>query len=144
MNFKCSLFVALITFLGVTMAVSRDLGIQHENSLNLLSFMTRSSDVLQSNPARSLDCFDYYVPLLQKITETYETNFKACKQATADSKDNAESATLEQRNDLAQRSSVSCAALSQCTESGSAKDAFECFAKGVSDSNGIVWNDVKI
>lgn len=137
MNSKHNLFVALIAFLGVNMAVSGDLGIQHENSLNLLSFMTRSSDVLQSNPARSLDCFDYYVPLLQQITETYETNFKACKQTTADSKENAESATLEQRNDLAKKSANSCAALSQCSDSGSAKDAFECFAKGVSNRIGI-------
>lgn len=132
MNSKQTLFVALIAFVGVSLAMSSDLGPQHENSLNLMQFMTRSSDVLQSNPARSMECFDYYVPLLQEITETYEREFKACKQTTADSIENAEAATLDQRNELAQRSSDSCALLSQCTEKISSVDSFECYAKGVS------------
>ncbi|TMW49973.1 hypothetical protein DOY81_004964 [Sarcophaga bullata] len=133
-----NLFVALFAFLGISMAVSVDLGIQHKNSLNLLTYMTRSSNVLQRNPARSLDCFDYYVPLLTEITEKYEREFKACKEATDGKKASAESETLEQRNDLARRSSDSCSVLSQCSDSGSAKDVFECFAIGGSDSQVIM------
>ncbi|KAI8124185.1 hypothetical protein CVS40_5414 [Lucilia cuprina] len=77
--------------------------------------------LMQRNPSRSLECFNYYIPLIDKIAKEYEANYGACVQESEDQRGQAEEATLEQRNDLASRAENSCNVLSQCSEKESAE-----------------------
>ncbi|KNC26400.1 hypothetical protein FF38_03320, partial [Lucilia cuprina] len=94
---------------------------QQDTNLSLLNFMARSNSLMQRNPSRSLECFNYYIPLIDKIAKEYEANYGACVQESEDERGQAEEATLEQRNDLASRAENSCNVLSQCSEKESAE-----------------------
>lgn len=104
----------------------------HDSDIGLLSFMARSNDILRQDPARSLECFNYYIPKINEIAKRYEDNFKACLSQSEYGREKADNTTLDQRNELANAAEASCALLSQCGQGESVTGIFQCYIDGVS------------
>lgn len=135
MRFGTTTFIILAIAMG-TMALEKSQDVKYGNApeANLMSFISRSSDLLHENPQRSVTCFEYYIPLLNKLAEDYETAYKLCI-STAEAKVSAaEDATAEQRDQLASNSEAACAAVSACkaNSEASAEDGFQCYVDSVS------------
>lgn len=127
----CKKTVILLVFSSILVASDRIVP-EQETNLSLLSFLSRSNSLLQRDATRSMDCFNYYLPLINQIAKNYEENCGACIQQFEDGRALAESETSEKRNDLASRAENSCNLLSKCSEIDAADKVFECFAAGVS------------
>ncbi|GBP08019.1 hypothetical protein EVAR_74018_1, partial [Eumeta japonica] len=84
--------------------------------------MTRYAD-----PVRSEACFNYYIYQINTIAETYKNAYADCLQKSADDRSNADRATLNDRNKLADSVDSSCALLYQCREISSPRNMFECY-----------------
>ncbi|XP_065364697.1 protein TsetseEP-like [Calliphora vicina] len=104
--------------------------IGQESDNGLLSYMARSNDLLRQDPSRSLECFSYYIPLINEIASRYESNYQACLNESLAARSKADNATWDQRNDLANAAESSCALLSQCGEDESVEGIFECYING--------------
>lgn len=137
MNSKQNLIVAIVAYF--TLAVTASDLYQHDTNMGLLNFMSRSNNMLRENPTRSMDCFNYYIPLINEMAKQYETDYKTCLTATAALRVQADGDTLEQRNDLAKRAEASCALLSKCSESETAEGVFECHIKGSSENTKTMY-----
>ena len=131
MNLKLniSLIASLVTLLALTSA-STSIGL--DTDVGLLNFFARSIDLAHGDPARTMACFNFYIPLINEIANEYETNFKACQNASVDARANADEATLEQRNELAVAAQSACDLLTQCNAVEVVVDIFECYINGVS------------
>lgn len=124
--------MALATLCAVAFAASDRVLPEQETNFSLMQFMARSNSLFQKNPVRSLDCFNYYLPEIEKIAKKYESDYSGCIEASSIKRAEAERATQEQRDDLASRSEASCQALSACSAIPSAEKVFECFVTAVS------------
>ncbi|KAI8124174.1 hypothetical protein CVS40_5437 [Lucilia cuprina] len=136
MQFKQSIIFMVIACLVI---FANGSVLPEDTNLSLLKFMTQSNSLMQRNPSLSLECFNYYIPLIDKIAKEYEANYGACVQESEDQRSQAEEATLEQRNDLASRAENSCKVLSQCSENESAEKVFECFVEGGSENAKVMY-----
>lgn len=132
MNFKQNLIVAALAIFAVSVTANGNDFYYQDSNMGLLNFMSRSNNLLQRNPTRSVECFNYYIPLINELAEEYEINYKACLTNSDAAREDAEEATAAQRTDLANRAEASCALLSKCIISESVEKEFECYAKGVS------------
>lgn len=94
---------------------------------NFLKIMGRSSD-----PIRSTNCFNYYMPLIDSIGKTYERNFMECLNKSSKDRAAVDDATLNNRKGLANSAKNSCGLLTQCSDVSSAELAFNCYSDGVS------------
>lgn len=123
----------LMVFVGALLALANTSSIfGHDSEIGLLNYMARANDLLQQDPARSLDCFNKYIPLINQIASNYETNFQACLNESAAASARADDATLQQRDDLANAAEASCSLLQQCPDNEAVEDIFQCYIDGVS------------
>ncbi|TMW49964.1 hypothetical protein DOY81_004955 [Sarcophaga bullata] len=139
MSFKLNIstIASVITLLALTSA-STPIG--YDTDVGLLNFFARSVDLLHSDPVRTVACFNFYIPLINEIANEYETNFKACQNASVDARAKVDDATLEQRNELAVAAKTTCDLLTQCNAIESVVDVFECYISGGASSLNIVYD----
>ncbi|KNC26401.1 hypothetical protein FF38_03322 [Lucilia cuprina] len=104
--------------------------IGYESDGGLLSFMARSNELLRQDPARSLECFNYYIPLINEIAKRYESNYQACLNESDAARAKADEATYDERNNLAIAAKASCDMLSQCNEGDYVEGIFQCYIDG--------------
>ena len=131
MNFKLNIstIASLVTILALTSAST---SIGFDTDVGLLNFFARSVDLVHSDPTRTMACFNFYIPLINEIANEYETNFKACQNASVDARSKVDEATLEQRDQLAGAAKATCDLLTQCNAIESVVNVFECYISGVS------------
>lgn len=113
----------------------------HNTDVGLLDFMSRSNHIMQRNPERSLECFDYYIPLINELAEKYEADYKNCLEKSASGRLGAEEATVGQRNDLANRADSACAAINLCADSDTVEDIYNCYIIQVSGKGFYLRNN---
>lgn len=99
--------------------------------LNLMQFMMQTRD-LQGNPARSLECFDYYIPILNEYAETYKKEFAQCLEVAEKARLDIDDTTVENRTAINNAASGACAALTECSQLEVAVDFFQCYSNQVS------------
>lgn len=137
MYFKQSVVLLLATTLLQTIKAGSLPG--DNANFNFLSLMVRSNDLMQRNPSRSSDCFNYYIPLIDQIAKSYQQSHDTCLQAARDGRSEAEAATQDQRNALAASASSSCELLSKCSELSSAEKVFECYVAGGAENTKTMY-----
>lgn len=99
--------------------------------LNLMQFMMQTRD-LQGNPARSLECFDYYIPILNGYAETYKKEFQQCLDVAEEARLKIDDTTIESRNAINNAANGACEALTECSQLSVATEFFQCYSNQVS------------
>lgn len=99
--------------------------------LNLMQFMMQTRD-LQGNPARSLECFDYYIPILNGYAETYKKEFQQCLDVAAAARLEIDDTTVENRTAINNAANGACEALTECSKLEIATEFFQCYSNQVS------------
>lgn len=99
--------------------------------LNLMQFMMQTRD-LQGNPARSLECFDYYIPILNGYAETYKKEFQQCLDVAAAARLEIDDTTVENRTVINNAANGACEALTECSKLEIATEFFQCYSNQVS------------
>lgn len=98
--------------------------------VNLMQFMMQTRD-LQGNPARSLECFDYYIPILNEYAETYKREFAQCLEVAEKARLDIDDTTVANRTEINNAASGACEALTECSELDIAVDFFQCYSNQV-------------
>lgn len=118
----------LLLAIGLSQALPKSL----LPDVGLMQFMMKSRDLSQDNPARSLSCFDTYLPLLNDISQDFQKAYAQCL-ATADaSRLGIDDNTKDDRNQIDSEATSACEALTTCSQSTAAIDYFECYSQAVS------------
>ncbi|XP_075155445.1 uncharacterized protein LOC142228809 [Haematobia irritans] len=94
---------------------------------SILNFLASTSQTLQDNPSRTLECFNYYIPLIDEAAQEYQYELGNCTTAFQMSQQAAIDATAEQRDQLAKTVNDSCAILTQCENAATADSIFQCY-----------------
>uniref|UniRef100_A0A1I8Q7W9 Protein TsetseEP domain-containing protein n=1 Tax=Stomoxys calcitrans TaxID=35570 RepID=A0A1I8Q7W9_STOCA len=126
MSLQKTFIVFTIACMALAMAKTpRFNGILPERSI--LNFMASSSRTLQGNPTRSLECFDYYIPIIDDTAQQYQWDLGNCTEAFENAQQAAFQASADQRNQLAKTVNDSCAILIECENAATAEDVYQCY-----------------
>ncbi|XP_032292156.1 uncharacterized protein [Drosophila virilis] len=107
--------------------------------VGLMQFMMKSRDLSQDNPARSLSCFDTYLPLLNDISQDFQKAYAQCL-ATADaSRLGIDDNTKDDRDKIDSEATSACDALTTCSQSTAAIDYFECYSQTGSENTKVMY-----
>ncbi|XP_013115794.2 uncharacterized protein LOC106093288 [Stomoxys calcitrans] len=126
MSLQNTFIVFTIACMALVMAKTQRLnGLLPERSI--LNFMASSSRALQGNPTRSLECFDYYIPIIDETAQQYQWDLGNCTEAFENAQQAAFQASSEQRNQLAKTVNDSCEILIECENAATAEDVYQCY-----------------
>uniref|UniRef100_A0A1I8NNJ8 Ig-like domain-containing protein n=1 Tax=Stomoxys calcitrans TaxID=35570 RepID=A0A1I8NNJ8_STOCA len=126
MSLQKTFIVFTIACMALAMAKTQNVnGIFPERSI--LNFMASSSRTLQGNPTRSLECFEYYIPIIDETAQQYQWDLGNCTEAFENAQQAAFQASVEQRNQLAKTVNDSCAILIECENAATAEDVYQCY-----------------
>lgn len=100
---------------------------------NLMQFMMRSRDLTQDNPARSLSCFDTYLPQLNKANEDFQTAYALCLSEADASRAGIDEGTKGERAQIDGSATSACQALDACSKLSPSIDYFSCYSDAVSE-----------
>lgn len=120
----CVLLLAIGMSQAVPQLVMPDLG--------LMQFMMQARDLSQGNPTRSLECFDYYIPILNGYAETYKQEFAQCLAVAAEARKDIDDTTADDRAAINSSAGSACDALTTCSQIDTAVEFFSCYANQVS------------
>lgn len=101
-------------------------------ALSQSSIVPMAGEAMQANPDQAMACFNYYVPLISEIGQTYQDDVSNCTQVAQTDIQSAETATDIEREDLAKSVNESMTALTQCTQAATVQDIFDCYISQVS------------
>ncbi|EDW01446.1 protein TsetseEP [Drosophila grimshawi] len=102
--------------------------------IGLMKFIMNSREISQSNPGRSIDCFNTYIPLMNQIAEDYKAEFTQCLNTADASREGVDESTKGDRTDIDSTATTACAALSKCSDNTGSVDYFECYANTAGDT----------
>ncbi|KAM8714377.1 hypothetical protein ACLKA7_014498 [Drosophila subpalustris] len=111
----------------------------HLPDVGLMQFMIQSRDLNQDSPARSLSCFDYYLPLLNDAAENYKAEYAQCLTTAEDSREAIDDTTQDDRNQIDGSATTACEALSTCSQITSSVSYFECYTKAASENTKTMY-----
>lgn len=125
MSSMCSLLLLLV--LAIVVAGKLEL----PKNIQIFKLKQKSEQLSAQSSIKSVECFDYYRPQLQSISDQYQVSYENCViQYEADT-------TLENskwevpRKRLEQSGVASCNVLQDCSAIVGYVEAFECFAVSV-------------
>jgi len=118
----------LLLALGLSQAVPQI----HMPDVGLMQFMIKSRDLSQDNPTRSLSCFDYYLPLLNQVAETYKEDFKKCLDDADSARLAIDDTTQANRTEIDNSASNACELLTECSKETLSINYFDCYTNAVS------------
>ncbi|EDW91700.1 suppressor protein SRP40 [Drosophila yakuba] len=95
---------------------------------NLVKFMIQSREV-SSNSDHTLECLDYYLPLLDEVVETYKTDLNACLDEASSEVAQINDNTKDERDAIDASATSSCAALTVCSAKEAAEEYFKCYSE---------------
>ncbi|KAH8290250.1 hypothetical protein KR054_001450 [Drosophila jambulina] len=95
---------------------------------NFMQFLMQSRD-LSNDGAHSLECLNYYTPLLNGAVEKYNNDFKACLDEAAQQVEAINDDTKENRTQIDESATDSCAALEACSKLTAADVYFQCYSE---------------
>ncbi|XP_023172690.1 protein TsetseEP [Drosophila hydei] len=101
---------------------------------NLMQFMMRSRDLTQDNPARSLSCFDTYLPQLNKANEDFQTAYALCLSEADASRAGIDEGTKGERAQIDGSATSACQALDACSKLSPSIDYFSCYSDAGADN----------
>lgn len=120
----CVLLLAIGLSQAVPQLVMPDLG--------LMQFMMQARDLSQGNPSRSLECFDFYIPILNEYAEQYKKEFAQCLDVAAQARQDIDDTTAGERAEINSSAGGACSALNACSQIETAVEFFQCYSNQVS------------
>ncbi|KAH8277744.1 hypothetical protein KR018_004650 [Drosophila ironensis] len=94
----------------------------------LMQILMQSRE-LGNDASHSLDCVNYYSPLLSGAITKYDTDFKQCLADAAQRVEGINDETSENRTQIDSSANNACDALKVCSEIESADDYFSCYSE---------------
>jgi len=122
---------AILLALGLSQAIAYpplQLSNPHQN---LVQFLIQSRD-LGNDGGHTLECLDYYLPLLNDVVETYKADLNACLETASQEVSQINDNTKEERDAIDASAKSSCDALTACSTKEAAIDYFQCYSEAVS------------
>ncbi|XP_034479275.1 protein TsetseEP isoform X6 [Drosophila innubila] len=120
----------LLLAIGLSQAVPQI----HLPDVGLMNFMIQSRDISQDNPTRSLSCFDYYLPLLSEVAETYKTDYAKCLDVAEASRQQINDNTEDDRTQINQSATDACKLLETCSKEENSIPYFDCYTNAGSQN----------
>ncbi|KAM7348591.1 uncharacterized protein ACRADG_007865 [Cochliomyia hominivorax] len=107
------LFTILLIFSVVILA-------QSEIDLNILKLLSNSRDY-------EVDCYINYITESQEVAENYKYGNEACRSESDNQRNKTDLETLVSRQDLENRTELSCESIAHCKKSSAVDVEYECY-----------------
>ncbi|XP_017049867.1 cell wall protein IFF6 [Drosophila ficusphila] len=101
-------------------------------SADFLQFLIQSRDLI-SDSDHSIECLNYYSPLLNDELTAYQNNFKGCLEESALEVSQINDKTKDDRDAIDASAVSSCEALTVCSEKEAAEEYFQCYSEAGSN-----------
>lgn len=121
----CSLILIVLTEQNYRYGLAAVAARNHVD-INILNLLSRSPDLFASKPT----CFQSYGQELLIILDNYQDSYDACCNDADNERSATDLATLESREDLANRTELSCNAITQCKNETTVNLEYQCYVKG--------------
>ncbi|KAH8401386.1 hypothetical protein KR009_005036 [Drosophila setifemur] len=125
--------VLLAIGLSQVLAVPAPLALSNHPDATLSRFLMQSRD-MNSDAGHSVECLGYYIPLLNDALAKYEDDFKQCLAEAAAKVEGINDETKDERDQIDETATGSCAALTECSQIPDAEKYFQCYTDAGSNS----------
>lgn len=101
----------------------------------LIDFLMKSRAVMGDHNGDHTDyCFDRYLPILKKVSDQYETDFKRCVEARELECLAIDAIYAHPLHNITETAKGTCLLLQTCSTHKNTAESFDCFAATVSRS----------
>lgn len=95
----------------------------------LIEFLMKSRAVTGDHDGDHTDyCFNRYLPILKKVSDQYETDYKRCVEARELECLAIDAIYAEPRHNITETAKGTCLLLQSCSSHKNTAESFECFA----------------
>ncbi|XP_068148227.1 uncharacterized protein [Drosophila tropicalis] len=136
--FVKSYSIALVTIILIGWSGADPSSMTGQSKLYELMWSTR--DLQNSNPTRSLECFQYYSPILDSHLKVYEAEYAVCKNKSATEKENLLARYTFVVDELNSSSRNACQALETCSKGEDSLESLTCYDKTGSSNTNVMYN----
>lgn len=133
MQFKVCVVLLALGLSQILAVPAPSLVLTHPET-HFMQFLMQSRD-LAADSSHSLDCLNYYTPLLNGAVEKYNNDFKACLDEAALQVEAISDDTKDNRTAIDDSATDSCQALQVCSALTEPDQYFECYSEAVSLCN---------
>ncbi|EDW77202.1 uncharacterized protein Dwil_GK22057 [Drosophila willistoni] len=136
--FVKSYSITLVTIILIGWSGADPSSMTGQSKLYELMWSTR--DLQNSNPSRSLECFQYYSPIFDNHLKVYEAEYGACKNRSALEKEDLLARYIFVVDELNNSSRNACQALNTCSKGEDSLESLTCYDKTGSTNTNVMYN----